>query len=262
MLSINCGACSESLIESEFFGHVRGAFTGADRDRVGKFAQCEDGTLLLDEVDALSPAAQVKLLHVVEDKVFQPVGSTAMLPVRARLIVASNRDLESEVEAGRFRSDLFYRLNIMSFRLLPLRERRHEIPRLVDQFVQTFAAHHGFRPAPLTDEASAALTDYCWPGNIRELRNVIERAVILSSGKPIVPADLPPQVAEAVSRADSCLATVTSLDNKLAQARGQAERDQLLDALERNQHNRTQTAMYLGISRVALYKRLRKFQLL
>jgi two-component system response regulator HydG len=267
MIALNCGACTESLLESEFFGHVRGAFTGADRDQAGKFALAEDGTLLLDEIDALSLTAQVKLLHVVEERVFQPVGANKFQPMRARLIVASNRNLETEVAEGRFRADLFYRLNVVSFHLPPLRERTAEIEPLAEQFAADFSSHHQLPCPSFSHDCRDALLSYHWPGNIRELRNVIERAVILASGRPITRAHLPEHVVGGLdireSRSEHVVGvSIATASNKLAQARVGAERDELLDALQRNEHNRTRTALDLGISRMALYKRMRKFRLL
>ena len=273
---MNCGALSESLLDSELCGHVKGAFTGADNDYDGKLAQCQDGTLLLDEIDMLSPAAQVKLLQVVEDRVFQPVGSAEVLPLQARLIVASNRPLEQQVEEGNFRSDLFYRLNVMAFRLPPLRDRRDEVRPLIEKFVNEFTNQHGFekRVDFISPHALSAMQSYSWPGNIRELRNIVERAVILSTGNQIESSHLPSHVVEAACNS-SGPAPRTSTDsaaiarngngtsmNKLEAARSEAERVQLLDALQRNDNNRSKTAIYLGISRVALYKRLRKLHIL
>lgn len=263
-LAVNCGAISESLLDSELFGHMRGAFTGADRDHTGKLAQCKDGTLLLDEIDTLSPAAQVKLLQVTEERIFQPVGSTKFYPLRARLIVASNRPLREEVAAGRFRADLFYRLNVMSFHLAPLRERRNEISELVQGFITEFSSHHKISVPTISVEAMAACEMYSWPGNVRELRNVIERAVILSGGETIQRSSLPSEMAayEIGRNMTRISALENEKENKLAHARGNAERAELLQALEQNKNNRTKTAAYLGISRVALYKRLRKFQIM
>lgn len=270
-LALNCGALSESLLDSELFGHVKGAFTGADRDYPGKLSQCSDGTLLLDEIDMLSPMAQVKLLQVVEDRVFQPVGSSKFEPLQARLIVASNRPLQAEVEAGRFRSDLFYRLNVMSFQLPPLRERKEEVRKLATSFAGEFAKLHEFSSAEISHAAIAALTDYAWPGNIRELRNVMERAVILSAGQRIELQHLPSSFTENASAIgqssnspvpDTIDLPANPSGNKLADARIEAERKQLINALDRNGNNRSKTAVDLGISRVALYKRLRKLHLL
>lgn len=264
-LALNCGALSESLIDTELFGHVKGAFTGADRNYTGKLAQCRDGTLLLDEIDTLSPIAQVKLLQVVEERVFQPVGSSRFEPLQARLIVASNKSLQHEVDQGRFRSDLFYRLNVMAFELAPLRERRREIAELANRFTAEFANQHGFNVASISPAAMMHLESNNWPGNIRELRNVVERAVILSAGTTIEPSHLPSHMVSQVSElqvepADDGASYRSR--NKLANARLEAEREQLRDSLQRNGNNRSKTAHELGISRVTLYKRLRKLQML
>ncbi len=260
-VALNCGALSESLLDSELFGHCKGAFTGADRDAPGKLALSADGTLLLDEVDALSPAAQVKLLQVTEERLFQPVGSTKFEPLRSRLMVASNKDLREEVAAGRFRSDLYYRLNVMAFHLLPLRERQGEVRRLVDEFTAEFAAHHGRAHPTIASEAMSALNSHTWPGNVRELRNVIERAVILSSAGSVELSHLPNEI-QVAYRETSTGDVAETVGNRLAQTRSKAERAELIQALEQHENNRTRTAAYLGISRVALYKRLRKFHIL
>ncbi len=187
-LVVNCGALSAQLIESELFGHIRGAFTGADRDRAGKFAEVARGTLLLDDVDTLPPEAQVKLLRAVEDRLFEPVGSNKSLPVQARLIAATNKSLEAEASAGRFRTDLFYRLNVVPFHLKPLRERRGIIGDLARKFLQELAKRNGRDVVGFTPEALRALEEYHWHGNIRELRNVVERAVALCP-QPLVGLD-------------------------------------------------------------------------
>jgi DNA-binding NtrC family response regulator len=262
-VAVNCGALSATLVESELFGHVRGAFTGADREHVGKFAQCQDGTLLLDEIDTLSLAMQVKFLRVVEERSFEAVGSEQSQQLKARLIVATNRPLEDEISRGRFRSDLYYRLNVVSFHLPPLRERRAEIEPLAQHFVAVFSQQHRLPRPTITSAARHALEAYHWPGNIRQLRNVVERAVILSAGEPIdldvLPDALAPLAASEIRSRDN--GDPTS-GNKLASARQAAERRQLIDALRRNGNNRSRTALDLGISRVALYKRLRKFQMI
>ena len=167
------------------FGHVKGAFTGADADRTGKFAEVGRGTLFLDEIDSLPPALQAKLLRAVEERVFEPVGSNKTQPLQARLIVASNRPLEQEVAAGRFRADLFYRLNVVAFTLPPLRERADGIPHLARGFLAEFARRIGRPVLEIDAEAMRALEAHAWPGNIRELRNVIERAVALCDGPMI-----------------------------------------------------------------------------
>jgi DNA-binding NtrC family response regulator len=190
-LTINCGALAANLIESEMFGHVKGAFTGADAERTGKFAAVGRGTLFLDEVDSLTPELQAKLLRVIEERVFEPVGSNKTLRLRARLIVASNRPLEREVAAGRFRADLFYRFNVVAFEIPPLRERVALIPSLARSLLAEFAARNGRQIDAIGPDAMEALLAHSWPGNIRELRNVIERAVALCPGKIIGLDDLP-----------------------------------------------------------------------
>jgi two-component system response regulator HydG len=190
-LTINCGALAANLIESEMFGHVRGAFTGADAERTGKFAAVDRGTLFLDEVDSLPPELQAKLLRVVEQRVFEPVGSNKTLRLRARLIVASNRPLEREVAAGRFRADLFYRFHVVAFELPPLRDRVSLIPAMVRSLLAEFAARNGRPIVGIAPEAMQALLAHSWPGNVRELRNAIERAVALCQGEVIELDDLP-----------------------------------------------------------------------
>jgi DNA-binding NtrC family response regulator len=190
-VTINCGALAANLIESEMFGHVKGAFTGADAERTGKFAAVGRGTLFLDEVDSLSPDLQAKLLRVVEERVFEPVGSNKTMKLRARLIVASNRPLEKEVAAGRFRADLFYRFNVVAFELPPLRERLALVPALARALLAEYAARNGRRSMDIAPAAMQALVAHRWPGNIRELRNLMERAVALCAGEVIGLADLP-----------------------------------------------------------------------
>jgi two-component system response regulator HydG len=193
-LVVDCGALSPTLIESEIFGHVRGAFTDANRDRAGKLAAVGAGTLLLDEINSLPLTAQAKLLRAVDDRVFEPVGSNKAHPLRARLIAVSNAPLDREVEAGRFRGDLYYRLNIVGFLLPPLRERRSAIAPLAAKFAAEFAARNRPDVRGLSRAALRILEEYAWPGNIRELRNVIERAIALCAGPEVLPRDLPAAV--------------------------------------------------------------------
>jgi DNA-binding NtrC family response regulator len=190
-LTINCGALAANLVESEMFGHARGAFTGADAERMGKFAAVGRGTLFLDEIDSLPPGLQAKLLRVVEERAFEPVGSNRTQRLRARLIVASNRPLEQEVAAGRFRSDLYYRFNVVAFELPPLRDRLPLIPAPTRSLLAEYAARSGRRITGISPPAMRALVAHAWPGNIRELRNVIERAVALCPGEVVWLEDLP-----------------------------------------------------------------------
>ena len=264
-LAVNCGALSTTLIESELFGHVKGAFTGADRDHTGKFAEVGKGTLLLDEIDSLPPALQAKLLRAVEERLFEPVGSNTSIPVQARLIAASNRALDQEAAASRFRSDLYYRLNVISFTLPPLRERRDTIPHFAREFIAEFAARNKREVDGISLEASRALQAYDWPGNIRELRNTIERAIALCLGREIQLEDLPEQFqhhrsAAATCRALSPIPRPTHVPvPTLARTKDDAERFRITDALRRHQNNRLRAAAELGISRMTLYKKLHKY---
>src|SRR5437763_7432295 len=193
-LVVDCGALSASLAESELFGHARGAFTGADRDRAGKLAAAGAGTLLLDEVNSLPLPLQAKLLRAADERLFEPVGSDRPQPVRARLVAASNAPLEAEVAAGRFRADLYYRLNVVGFYLPPLRERAGAVAALAGRFLAEFAGRDRPDVAGLSAGAVRALGGYGWPGNVRELRNVVERAVALCQGPVVERADLPEPV--------------------------------------------------------------------
>jgi DNA-binding NtrC family response regulator len=277
LLVVNCAALSATLIESEMFGHVRGAFTGADRNRTGKFAEAAGGTLVLDEIDSLPIELQAKLLRVVEERVFEPVGSNASQPMRARLIATANRPLGREAEAGRFRSDLFFRLSVVTFELAPLRDRREVLPVLVGQFVRELGTRAGRSVTGVTPTALAALTAYAWPGNVRELRNVIERAVVLLSGGEIGAADLPDAVraaadgtTEGLALADTAEVPALSasqappadgLRQTLAETASGAEAVRIIAALQNNNNNRGQAASELGISRETLYKKLHRYGL-
>jgi two-component system response regulator HydG len=265
---VNCGALSQTLIESELFGHVKGSFTGADRDRVGKFQEAGAGTLVLDEVDALPLALQAKLLRTVEERVFEPVGSNRSQRVHARLIAASNRSLEREVEAGRFRSDLYYRLNVVGFTLPPLRDRGYIIGPIANQYISEFSAKRGREVRSLSPQVLSLLERYPWPGNVRELRNVVERAVALCPSteitlnelpetilvpQPSLFANLPPSAAE--SRRP-----VTG--GSLANTTAEAEIARIMEVLAKHHNNRLRTALELGISRMTLYKKLHKYGLM
>jgi two-component system response regulator HydG len=266
-LAINCGALAAELIESEMFGHVKGAFTGADRARAGKFAAAGRGTLLLDEIDALPLGLQAKLLRAVEERVFEPVGSNETVPVQARLIAASNRPLEAEVEAGRFRADLYYRLNVIGFHLPPLRERRGMIRHLAASFLADCADRNGRPVHGITHEALRVLESYPWPGNIRELRNVIERAVALCPGPNIGLKDLPEALCSTAASAFLCPHQAEPIDGSpaplaLRHARGEAEAALILQALRKHGNNRLRAARELGISRRTLYKKLHRYGLM
>jgi DNA-binding NtrC family response regulator len=195
-IAVNVGALPETLLESELFGHEKGAFTGAAERRLGRFELADGGTLFLDEIGEIPPATQVKLLRVLEEREFTRVGGSASISVDVRVIAATNRPLREHVEEGSFRTDLYYRLNVLSIYLPPLRERRSDIPILVRRFIRDLSAQHD-RPFPgLSAEAMSMLVEYSWPGNVRELRNLVESMVVLSHGREIGPEDLPRQIRE------------------------------------------------------------------
>ncbi|HYW78724.1 MAG TPA: sigma-54 dependent transcriptional regulator, partial [Thermoguttaceae bacterium] len=256
---IPCGSLSPTLVESEMFGHVRGAFTHAEQDRVGKFAHAEDGTLLLDEIDCVPLESQAKLLRSFEERVFEPVGSNESQKLRARLVVASNRPLEEEVEAGRFRSDLYYRLNVVDFRLPPLRERTEMIEPLAEKFLAELSPYEHRPYQAFSSRAIAAMQSHAWPGNVRELRNVVEQAVAFCSDRTIDLADLPERVRSGFADDTRPAESGTTSGNRLAQARREGEKGRLVQALRRNNNNRSHAAVELGISRVTLYKKLNKY---
>jgi DNA-binding NtrC family response regulator len=269
-LVIDCGALTPTLIESEMFGHVKGAFTGAERDRPGKFSAAGGGTLLLDEINSLPPPLQGKLLRVIDERAFEPVGSNALQPLRARLVVASNRPLHREVREGRFRADLFYRLNVVELRLAPLRERRGAIAPLANRFLAEFAARSGRSFCGIAPDALRALQEHAWPGNIRELRNVLERAVALCPGGEVQLRDLP-EIFRAAHAPPGPPATALRLAvlrapgagrSALATVKQEAEVVRITEALRRHRNNRLRAAAELGISRMALYKKLHKYGLM
>ena len=267
-LVVDCGALSPSLIESEMFGHVKGAFTGADRDRPGKFAAAGRGVLLLDEINSLPLPLQSKLLRAVDDRLFEPVGSDRSQPLRARIIAVTNVPLGEEVAAGRFRADLYFRLDVVGFYLPPLRDRRSAVAPLARKFLTEFAGRNRPDVRGIAPAAVEALQDYHWPGNIRELRNVIERAVALCPGSEVQIDDLPETIrlrkaaAQKLSLAgtpgDAC---TDSACLTLAQSREAAEILKIKEALVKHNNNRLRAAQELGISRMGLYKKLHKYGL-
>jgi transcriptional regulator with PAS, ATPase and Fis domain len=260
-LVVDCGALSESLIESELFGHARGAFTGADRDRPGKLTSAGGGTLLLDEVNSLPLPLQAKLLRVVDERVFEPVGCNQPQAVQARLITASNAPLEREVAEGRFRSDLFYRLSVVGFELPPLRARRGCIAALAEHFLEELAARNRSDALRFSDEALRILEGFDWPGNVRELRNVVERAVALSQGEVVAVEDLPEAVRHPPARPAHLRAPGTGAPATLSESLQEAEIRRIREALTRHQNNRLRAAAELGISRMGLYKKLHRYGL-
>lgn len=259
-LTVGCGALPPDLIESELFGYVKGAFTGADTDKQGKFAAVAGGTLLLDEIDVLAPKQQAKLLRVIETGEYEPVGSNDTQFAKARLIVASNVDLEKLVKANKFRLDLFYRLNMLSFHLPPLRQRPWDIEYLARRFALDHSRAHQMELKHIEPEFLAALRQYHWPGNIRELENVIRRAVLYCRDGVLTTADLPSSM-----RPTNATALGGGTGRKpltLEQRVEEIERRIIEESLRRHNYHRTDTAKELGISRVTLYNKMKKFGML
>lgn len=265
-VEVACGALPETLIESELFGHEAGAFTGAVSKKIGRFLQADGGTIFLDEIGTASPALQIKLLRVLQDFEFEPVGGTKTQRVNTRVILATNEDLTESVAAGRFRQDLFYRINVINLELPPLRRRVADIPRLAQFFLEKtrIECHRdvrGFRP-----ETLALLQNYSWPGNVRELQNVVERVVLLGSAPWILPQDLPAHLREDFQESEASLELdftgSNGSKNSLKNSLNVPERQIILNALEANQWSRNLTAESLGINRTTLYKKMKKFQLI
>jgi DNA-binding NtrC family response regulator len=259
-LVVPCGALSANLVESEFFGHTRGAFTGADRPKVGKFAAAGNGTLLLDEIDALGLEQQANLLRVIDTGEYEPVGSIETQVCTARIIVASNWNLDEAVERGKFRSDLYYRLNVMSFHLPPLRERVQDIAPLVRGMTARF--NQKFRKSlfEVSTATLAGLEAFPWQGNIRQLENVVQQAVLVSSGTELLPHHLPQAVQDYLATAEQ--ETERPPADSLLHGREVAERAIIQRTLVQYGYSRARTARSLGISRVTLYKKMRKFGLM
>jgi DNA-binding NtrC family response regulator len=255
LIKINCGALPENLVEAELFGHERGAFTGAERAKPGRFELADGGTLFLDEVGELPHAIQVKLLRVLQDGVVDRVGSTSSTTVDVRLIAATHRDLKVEVEEGRFREDLFYRLNVIDLVVPPLRERREDIPLLVDCFLDRQADRLG-RPRPAVSErAISALCGLSWPGNVRELENSVERALLLADAETLEPADFGQAPAEAAPSSGSTLKDASRA------AAAETERRMIVAALDATEQNVTQAAERLGLSRRGLQIKMKELGL-
>ncbi len=254
-VAVNCGAIPENLLESELFGHAKGAFTGAARARRGLFLEADGGTLFLDEIGELPLALQVKLLRVLQEEEVRPVGESKARKVDVRVLAATARDLDAEVEQGRFREDLFYRLNVVRVRVPALRERREDIPLLVDHFLERSRIALGKSVRSVAEDALERLAAHDWPGNVRELENVIERALILAGSERITVADLP----ENVARPQAASAAERAGDFSLKRARRAMEADLIIRALEAKGGNRTHAAKLLGISHRALLYKIKEY---
>jgi DNA-binding NtrC family response regulator len=269
-VKVHCAALSPGLLESELFGHVKGAFTDAHRDKVGRFEKAHGGTLFLDEIGDVSLDVQTKLLRVLQEKAFERVGSSEPVKVDVRIIAATHQDLEQLIGQKRFREDLFYRLNVISIPVPPLRERIEDVPELALHFLRRYAQRSGKPAAQLDDDALAVLKAYRWPGNVRELENVLERAVVVADGLTVTADDLPPELLRAVEELaappwpgdDLDAYDFGSLGVRAERAeRDQRERERLVRALAAAKGNKAEAARALGLARSTLVSRLKKYGL-
>jgi two-component system response regulator HydG len=253
-LSINCGALPENLLESELFGHVKGSFTGAVRDKQGLFAAARGGSFFLDEVGEMPPSLQVKLLRVIQEREVIPVGATEAIPVDVRILAATNRDLEEEVRRGNFRSDLFYRLNVIAVNLPPLRERRDDLIALIELFLENMGRETGGELKALSQDALDAVTVYEWPGNVRELENALEHAVVISKANLIEASALPERITR---RKKEPLVAERSYKNPTLEV---IERSYIMYVLQAEGGNKTRAAEVLGIDPSTLYRKLSRYE--
>jgi transcriptional regulator with GAF, ATPase, and Fis domain len=265
-VKVHCAALSPGLLESELFGHVKGAFTGAHRDKVGRFEMADGGTLFLDEIGDIDLTVQTKLLRVLQEMTFERVGSSEPVRVEVRLIAATHQDLEELIRQGRFRNDLYYRLNVIAIMVPPLRERREDVPELVHHFLRLHGPRSGKPELQIEDEALMVLKSYSWPGNIRQLENVIERAAVFTEGSVVTVDDLPPEVLELDRDAGSNVSgkndnVYVSGGNGIRAERDERdrrEREQLVRALAAAKGNKAEAARALGMARSTLVSRLIK----
>ncbi|MFM8474246.1 MAG: sigma-54-dependent transcriptional regulator [Planctomycetaceae bacterium] len=258
-VEVACGALPETLLESELFGHVAGSFTGASHDKVGKFLQADGGTLFLDEIATASPALQVKLLRVLQDREFEPVGGNFTHKVDVRLVLATNVNLEDAVRQGRFREDLYYRINVITLTQPALRDRIGDIPLLAQHYMNYFCEQTGRKVSEIDDMAIHAMQNYNWPGNVRELVNVIERAVVLCRDGRITTSDLPEKLFAGQENRTTVAASLGNASLKAALT--EPERQLIIHALESTGWNRQKTAKALGINRTTLYKKMKRYDI-
>ncbi len=261
-VAVHCAALSDTLLESELFGHEKGAFTGAVSRRKGRFEMADGGTLFLDEVSEIDPAVQVKLLRVLEERCFERVGGTDPVEVDIRLVAATNRDLRAWVDEGKFREDLFFRLDVVNIRMPPLRERIEDLPLLCNHFIREFAERNHKSFEGISSEAIEVLSGYRWPGNIRELRNTVEKMVVLSRNDRLGVRDIPTNIRQAVRGGEMPSGTMRSVSTVQGASHSLAdtEKAMILQALEQQGGNRTRAAEVLGISRRTLHRKLKQYE--
>jgi two-component system response regulator HydG len=253
-IKVNCAAIPENLLESELFGHEKGAFTGAIKKKIGRFQAAHEGSIFLDEIAEMAPATQAKILRVLQEQEFEPVGGAQTITVDTRIIAATNKDLEKNIEKGLFREDLYYRLNVVQVEVPSLKDRRHDITILAEYFLKRFAEKNHKMIKGISAEATDMLIRYLWPGNVRELENVIERAVILTRGEYISPVDLPQSINLELGSDD-----VTQSMLPTGMPLKEIEKEVIISTLEENNGNRTKTAEVLGISRRTLQLKLKEY---
>ncbi len=260
-IPVNCGAIPEELLESELFGYERGAFTGANRSKPGRFELAHGGTIFLDEIAEMSPKLQVKLLRILQERTVERLGSERAIPVDIRIIAATNRDLEQEVAEGRFREDLYFRLNVIPIKLPPLRERKEDIPLLVEYFLARFCEREEVPLKRFSEKALKRLVDYHWPGNVRELENLIERLVILTEGDLIEEDDLPDHIRASHPSTNPILKEFPAEGFSLPQALREFEKSLILRALEASGGVKSRAAKLLGIKRTTLIEKMKRLGL-
>jgi two-component system nitrogen regulation response regulator NtrX len=256
-VEVNCAAIPEELIESELFGHRKGSFTGASDDKMGKFQKADGGTLFLDEIGDMSLKTQAKVLRALEEQRFEPIGAQETIQVDVRVVAATNKKLEDEIERGNFREDLFYRLNVIPFHVPPLRERVEDIPLLADYFLAEVTNEYGRKPKELTPEAYQLLKEHSWPGNVRELRNLMERIVIMNPQVRVDARHIP-----LLTPKRQPVETITDRFSSLHEFRDSAERDYILKKLDETRGNVTRTAELLGLERSNLYRKMKSLGIL
>ncbi|HTY20630.1 MAG TPA: sigma-54 dependent transcriptional regulator [Geobacteraceae bacterium] len=260
-VAVNCAAIPEELIESELFGHERGAFTGAVAQKKGKFDLAEGGTIFLDEIGDMSLKTQAKVLRILQERRFERVGGTRTVEVDVRVIAASNKVLENEIRTGNFREDLYYRLNVVPFRVPLLRERRGDIPMLIGHFIETFCRQEGREPKVMLPEATALMVNYEWPGNVRELKNVIERLVIMTPGRTITAAHIPDYISAGETHREIVVGKMGTMQEfgTLREAREEFEKEFILQKLEENDWNITKTAEAIELERSNLHRKMKTY---